>query len=90
MHRSYRDAVIVGAVLQTVILTLVVFCPSGRFALIALICALAFWASVLILIARNPGNPKELDLIYIRYGTIVVSLLGHFLITFIWKLGGVW
>ncbi|MFC1497744.1 hypothetical protein ACFLS1_04610 [Verrucomicrobiota bacterium] len=89
IHSLYNRAMLFGAGFQMILLLLAgMVLDGGNVAQTVLISVVAFWASVAVLIARNPNNPKRFDLIYIKFGPAFVAVISHLLTMAIWQSKG--
>ena len=89
VQKGYGDAIIYPVVEQFLLFTVagMVF-DGGMLGIYVAIGAAAFWTSVIMLVLRNPGVPKKWDMIYIRVGLLVVTVLGGLAATYLWELWG--
>ncbi len=74
---AYRDAVKVALVLQVIAtLFLLAILDGGTLAKVGGAAMLGFWIGVAVVMIRRPRNPSTLDLLYVRWGYIVMLIVG--------------
>ncbi|MFN0125902.1 MAG: hypothetical protein ACKV19_04355 [Verrucomicrobiales bacterium] len=85
---SYRSPVIHALVLQTVVVVLCRVCvlDFGQSAQICGLALIAFWLGTVLVWWRRPMAPTALDILWIRWGYLVVLLVSAVLIPAIWRL----
>jgi hypothetical protein len=86
---AYRDAIKVAILLQ-VPLTLLMFLllDFGYTARIGACAMGGFWIGVTAVMFRRPRSPSRLDLLYVRWGYLVLLVLSVIVAPVIPRLGG--
>ena len=51
--------------------------------------SVAFWFGTILIMIRRRGNPTAADLTYIRWGLLLINLLGMPAFVMVWRLKGV-
>jgi hypothetical protein len=86
---AYREAVKVALVLQVLTtLVLLTILDGGTLAKAGGAAIVGFWIGVTVVILRRPKMPSTLDLLYVRWGYLVMLVIGIALSPFMGALRG--
>jgi hypothetical protein len=73
---QYRDAIRVAILLQVLLTLFMVLLLDGGYTARIGACAMGgFWIGVTAVMFRRPRNPSRLDLLYVRWGYLVLLVL---------------
>ena len=91
MYKLYRKSILWSLVLQVFLLLIGCTITDGGLTLITfLYSAVAYWFGVALILRRKSTAPISTDVMYLKYGLIVLSLLSCTLSPAIWALRGNW
>lgn len=86
---NYKDAAKFSLVYQLILLLFTgMILDGGRCSGYVTMAMIAFWGSVIVLIIRNPKNPKPVDIVYIKFGFIPVLIITPYIMGFVWSFSG--
>ena len=86
---EYREAVKVALVLQALaMVVLLAVLDGGALARAGGAAMLAFWIGVVVVVIRRPKAPSAFDLLYVRWGYLVMLVIGIALSPFMGALRG--
>jgi hypothetical protein len=89
ISESYKPVLLFAFLLQIFLLVFSsLFLDGGNFLRIACVGSLAFWSSALLIIVKNPDNPRKTDLKYIKMGPFLILVLAHIIIHAVWYVKG--
>ena len=87
MHKLYRKFILRSLVVQVFLLLIACILTDGGQTLIGFIYgAFAYWFGVAMILRRKSTVPVSTDVMYLKYGLIVLSLLSCTLSPVIWAL----
>jgi len=91
MNKLYRKSILWSVVVQVLLLLLAAILIDGGQTLIAFIYgAVAYWFGVAMILRRKSTAPISTDVMYLKYGLIVLSLVSMILSPAIWALRVHW
>jgi len=91
MDKPYRKYILWSVFVQVFLLLLSgIVTDMGETLVAFLYGAVAYWSGVAIILRRKSAVPIRTDVLYLKYGLIVLSLLSVTLSPFIWALRGKW
>lgn len=86
---AYRDAVKVALVLQVLsALGLLAILDGGTLAKAGGAAMVGFWVGAAVVMLRRPKAPSAIDLLYVRWGYLIILVIGIALSPFMGALRG--
>ena len=91
MDRPFRKYILWSLFVQVFLLLLTGIVTDMGETLVAFIYgSVAYWSGVAIILRRKSAVPNRTDVLYLKWGLVVLSLLSVTLSPFIWALRGKW